>query len=107
MGLCAGKNRRRFPGAAVWLASSADFAGSRLDAGRAAASKKFQAAGGEEHHAQKQPAVAPAMDVGLPVSARPVADGQINQTQVEFCRTEDQVEIAERVEVAEVSAICR
>lgn len=47
----------------------------------------------------------PAGDVGGAVGALAVADGQVDDLQVEFCRAEDQVEVAEGVEVAEVGTV--
>ena len=56
-------------------------------------------------HAQQQPAVAEARDVGLAVRALVVADGQVDDAQVEARGAEQQVEVAERIEVAEVGAV--
>ena len=47
----------------------------------------------------------PALDVGRPVSAFAVADGDVGDFEAEFAGAEEQVEIAERIEVAEVSAV--
>src|SRR5919108_989736 len=48
----------------------------------------------------------PAADVRGSVRARLVADGQVDDLEVEPRCTEEQVEVAERVEVAEVRAAC-
>ena len=56
-------------------------------------SGEFEFAGGEEHHAQQQPAVAPALDVGRAVGAFLVADRHIGDLQVEFGGAKEQVEI--------------
>src|SRR5581483_2129286 len=53
---------------------------------------------------QQQPAVPEARDLRLAVRARVVADGQVDDLQVQPRRAEQQVEVAERVEVAEVRA---
>ena len=58
----------------------------------------------EDRHAQKEPAVAPAADVRLPVRARLVADRHVHDLQVEARRPEQEVEVAERVELPEVRA---
>src|SRR5947209_13007001 len=42
--------------------------------------------------------------LGFPVSAISVADGHLDDFEIEFCRTENQIEIAERVEDSEVRA---
>ena len=46
----------------------------------------------------------PAADVRLAVRARLVADGEVDDPQVEPRGAEEQVEVAERVELAEVRA---
>lgn len=47
----------------------------------------------------------PAGDVGGAVGAFAVADGEIDDLEVEFCRAKDEVEIAEGIEVAKVGAV--
>lgn len=49
----------------------------------------------------------PARDVGRAVGALPVADGEIDDFPVQFCRAEDQVKISKGIEVAEIRAVCR
>src|SRR5439155_9361110 len=80
---------------------------SRPDAGRAASREEFQAAGSEADHAQQEPAMLPARDVGLAVGTGAITDGQVEDAQVEPSRTEEQIKIAEWIEVAEVSAVIR
>src|SRR5207247_8186239 len=58
----------------------------------------------EDGHPEEQPAVAPAADVRLSVDARLVADGHVDDLQPKPRRSEEQVEVAERIEVAEVRA---
>src|SRR5438093_1721597 len=58
----------------------------------------------EGDHPQQQPAVPPATDVRLAVGARLVAHRQVEDLHVEARRAQQQVEIAERVELAEVGA---
>ena len=58
-------------------------------------------------HAQQQPAVPEARDVGFAVFARGVADRHFGGLQVELGGAEDQVEIAERIELAEIGAVAR
>ncbi len=47
----------------------------------------------------------PALDVGLSVGARSIADGKIDDLAIQAGRSEEQIEIAEGVEVAEVGAV--
>src|SRR6185295_20079494 len=54
---------------------------------------------------QQQPAVPPALDVGLAVGARLIPNRQINDAEVEFGGAEQQVEITERIEITEVGAV--
>ncbi len=68
-------------------------------------SNKLDASCGEEDHAQQQQAVAPSLDVGDAVGALPVADRPVDDFAVEFGRAEEQVEVAERVEVAEGAGV--
>src|SRR5262249_29171404 len=66
---------------------------------------QLQLAGREPAHLQEQPAVAEARDVGLAVRALMVAHRQVRDVQVEPSRAEQQVEVPEGVEVAEVGAV--
>ena len=68
-------------------------------------SHELEAARGDPDHAQQQPAVAPALDVRLAVRALAVADRHVHDAQVQLRRAEEQVEVAERIEVAEVRAV--
>src|SRR5438552_2996365 len=61
----------------------------------------------EGRHTQQQPAVPPALNVGFAISAGLVTNRQIEDAQVEFCRAKQQVEIAERIEIAEIRAMAR
>src|ERR1700686_1302276 len=56
---------------------------------------------GERRHAQQRRAVAEARDLGLPIGAGPVADRQLDDAQVLLGGAEDQVEVAERIDLAE------
>lgn len=47
----------------------------------------------------------PAGDVGRAVGPLAVADGKVDDLQVEFCRAEDQVEVAKGVEIAEIGTV--
>src|SRR6185437_4822269 len=57
------------------------------------------------HHLQEQHSVTPALDVGVPVGALAVADGKVDNLQVIFGGAEDQIEIAERVDLPEITAV--
>jgi hypothetical protein len=56
-------------------------------------------------HAEEQQSMPPAGDIRRAVGPLTVADGQVDDLQVELGRTEDQVEVAERVEVSKVGAV--
>jgi len=47
----------------------------------------------------------PALDVCFPIGARAVANGQIHQPQVEFGRSENQIEISKRIKLAEIGRV--
>jgi hypothetical protein len=68
-------------------------------------SDKFQLAGGDAEHAEEKQAVAPALDVGGAVGAFPIADGDVADFEVLFVGAEEQVEVAERIKLAEVGAV--
>ena len=59
---------------------------------------------GERRHPQEQEPVAEAADVRLPVRPRVVADGEVDDAKRKLPGAEEQIEVAERVEVAEVRA---
>src|SRR4051812_40728356 len=61
----------------------------------------------EPHHLQQQPAVAESGDLGLAEGARLVVDRRLDDFQVLLGRAEDQVEIAERIEISEIAALFR
>ena len=63
---------------------------------------RLQLAVGEPHHLQQQPAVAEARDLGFAEGARLVVDRRLDNFQVLLCRAKDQIEIAERIEIAEI-----
>ena len=62
---------------------------------------------GEPHHFQQQPAVPKTRDLGLAESARLVMDRRFDDFQVLLRRAEDQIEVAERIEIAEIVALPR
>src|ERR1044071_4871355 len=66
---------------------------------------ELEPGGGEGGHAKQQPAVAPALDVGFAVGAGLVADGQVDDPQVELGRAEEEVEIAEGIKIPKVIAV--
>src|SRR5258706_4190447 len=70
-------------------------------------SEEPELAGRERAHLQEQPAVPEARDIGLSVFPLVVPDRQVDDAQVEPRRPEEQVEVAERIEVPEVSAVRR
>ena len=49
----------------------------------------------------------PAGDVGGSVCAFTVADGEVDDLSIQLCRAEDQVKIAEGIEIAKVGAVGR
>src|SRR5271154_3335938 len=49
--------------------------------------------------------MAPAPDVGFAISPLPVTDGKIHDLEIVAGRSENQVEIAKRVQVAEIGAV--
>ena len=68
---------------------------------------EFEFFGRKGRHAQQHGAVLPARDVGGAVGTFVIADGQVNDLEVEPSRTEEQVEIAEGVKIAEDGAVGR
>ena len=68
-------------------------------------SHEFQLSRSKDHHAQEKPAMAPALNVRFAIGALAVTDGDVGDLQIEFGRAEEKVEVAEGVEVAEVSAV--
>src|SRR3984893_14694564 len=68
---------------------------------------RLQLAIGEPHHFQQQPAVAKARDLGLAEGARLVVDRGLDDFEILLCGAEDQIEIAERIEIAEIVALPR
>src|SRR5687767_12254349 len=68
---------------------------------------KFQAHGGEPDHPQQEPTVAPARNIGFAISAGTVTDRQVEHAQIQLGGAEEQVEIAEWIEVAEVGTVAR
>src|SRR6195256_5432180 len=71
------------------------------------ASNGFEFAIGEPHHFQQQPAVAKPGDLGLAEGACLVMDRRLDDLEILFGGTEDQVEVAERIEVAEIATLPR
>src|SRR5579859_7499964 len=80
-------------------------ASSRLRMLIPAPSDELDPARGESDHLQQQPAVPPALNIGLSITPRAIADGNLHDLEIEARGTEQQVEIAERVEVPEVGAV--
>src|SRR6202000_2128811 len=68
---------------------------------------RLQLAIGEPDHLQQQPAVAETRDLGLAEGARLVVDRRFDDFEILFCCAEDQIEIAERVEITEIGALPR
>src|SRR6266542_4165142 len=58
-----------------------------------------------KNHPQKQPAVAESADVGAAVFSFAIAHRDVDDLEVQFGGAEEQVEIAERIELAEVLAV--
>src|SRR5690242_15121276 len=65
----------------IWRAMKIFRLTERANMGRG--SDELQLAGGEEHHAQQEPAVFPTLDVGLAIGALAVADGHVGDLEVE------------------------
>src|ERR1700736_3762740 len=72
---------------------------------RAPISHELDTAEREPQHSQQQPPVLPAPDVGGSIRALQVADRKIDNLQVLLGRAKQQVEVAKRIEVAEVRAV--
>src|SRR5712691_6051564 len=53
-------------------------------------------------HPEQEPPVGKAGDIGRPVGALAIADGNLHDAEVELGRAEDQIEIAEGIKVAEM-----
>ena len=61
----------------------------------------------ENHHPEQQESVAETADLGLAVGPAPVADRNFDDFQVHLAGSEQQIEVAERIEIAEVRAVPR
>src|ERR1043165_7962001 len=68
-------------------------------------SDEFQPARGKEGHAHQEPSVRPAPDVGLAVHPFAIPDRQFDDLERLARRAEKQIEIAKRIELAEVGAV--
>src|SRR5437588_9354913 len=68
-------------------------------------SNEFYLAHGKHHHAQKQPSVAPALDVCLAIGSSIIANWKFNDPEVQFCRSEKQVKITERIKITEIRSL--
>src|SRR5262249_51265918 len=68
---------------------------------------EFQPPRCEDDHPQQKETVPPALDLRRAIPAFAVADRQIGNLQIELCRAEQQVEVSERIEIAEVCAVGR
>src|ERR1700686_1740798 len=62
---------------------------------------------GKHHHPQKQPTASPALNVSSSISTIAITDRQIEGFQIQLGRSEKQIKIPERVEVAKVLTVCR
>ncbi len=60
---------------------------------------------GVEKHAEKEAAVAPAVDVCFTITAVTVSDGDIADFEIQFGGSKKQVEVAEGIELAKVGAV--
>ena len=81
--------------------------GTTFPRSRFSPSNGFEFPIGEPHHFQEQPAVAEARDLGFAEGARLVVDRHLDDFQVLLGGAEDQIEVAERIEVAEIVALAR
>src|SRR6202035_4003978 len=70
-------------------------------------SNGFELAIGEPDHLQEQPAVPKTRYLGLAKGTRLVMDRRLDDFEILFRRGDDQVEIAERIEIAEIAALPR
>ena len=77
----------------------------RLRGGSGDGSERLELVEGEEDHAEQQPAVPEARDLRLAVAPARVAHRDLDDLQVELGGTEDEVEVAEGIEIAEVGAV--
>src|SRR5579859_8067354 len=68
-------------------------------------SDELDTARGESDHLQQQPAMPPALNIGLPITSRPVTDGDLHDLEVEPRGAEQQIEVAEGIEIPEVGAV--
>src|ERR1043166_3970533 len=57
---------------------------------------QFDSGDREQKHPEQNQAVAPALNIRLPVSAVAVANGDVADFQMEMVRAENEIEIAER-----------
>jgi hypothetical protein len=60
-------------------------------------SKKFDSAQRENHHPQQHQSVSPSRNVGLAAGSFGIADGNVDQFEIQLCGTEEQIEITERM----------
>src|SRR5580765_9020925 len=61
----------------------------------------------DDGHPSEQETVPPPIDVGLSVRAFPVANGNLTDLQFKVRRSEQEIEVPERVEIPERSAVLR
>src|SRR5262249_34244427 len=78
--------------------------GQRAEWGPPVASDRVDAHECKQHDAQQHEAVPEARDLRLAVSAADIADGDLDRLERKLRSAEDQLEVAERVEVAEIAA---
>src|SRR5579863_1371178 len=70
-------------------------------------SNRLELAIGEPDHLQQQPSIPEARYLGFAEGARLVVDWRLDEFQILFRCSEDQVEIAERIEIAEIAPLAR
>ena len=97
---CDRRNRRRRRAGPACAPRRADSPAAR----RSCTHMRLDAQEREEDHAQQHEAVAEARDLGLAIGAAGIADRHLDDLEAELRGAENQVEIAERIEVAEIAA---
>ena len=90
------KNRRRFQEFRI------DRAGAERRFSESRPLNEFELSRRHPAHPQQQPAVLKTADFGRSVSARIVTNGHLDDFQIQANRPENQIEIAERIEIAEI-----
>src|SRR4051812_25811876 len=62
---------------------------------------------GKHTHLEEHPTVAPALDIGGSVGTLSIANRQLHDLESQLRGAEQEIEVAKRIEVAEVRAVCR